>query len=248
MTEPRVTPRARGGLHANRDAKGPSPLGSATFVVLRACDPLLQYAILAPNSALGGRLVRFFGGTPLPLEAPAVALGLSPWRLTLWGMSLLGSLKGIFYLTYVSETKMPVSTAFFVGLFKAFSTTVNSVMFCAAATSAATTYAPHSVTGWHPLLSLAWAIYAVGIGVETYSELQRRAFKKDIRNRGKVYTGGLFRVARHINYGGYTVWKAAVGLAAAGWCWGALTLVWLLAEFRRRGIPGLDEYCQRRVS
>jgi steroid 5-alpha reductase family enzyme len=134
-------------------------------------------------------------------------------------------------------------------VFKAFSTTVNSLMFCAAATSATTSYVPDKSTGWHPLLSAACAIFTLGITVETVSELQRRSFKKDPsgRGQGKVYTGGLFRFARHINYGGYTVWKAAAGLAASGWGWGGLTLLWLLVEFRRRGIPALDAYCEKRV-
>ncbi|OGE58256.1 hypothetical protein PENARI_c001G05510 [Penicillium arizonense] len=245
-------PRGRGGrgaLHGDRNDKGPSPLGTAIFIALRVLDPVLQYGILLPGTAsLAAPILGLFGGTPLPLEAAPLVLGLSPWRLTLLGMSILGSLKGIFYLIYVSETKMPIATALLVGVFKAFSTTVNSLMFCAAATSATTSYVPDKSTGWHPLLSAACAIFTLGITVETVSELQRRSFKKDPsgRGQGKVYTGGLFRIARHINYGGYTVWKAAAGLAASGWGWGGLTLLWLLAEFRRRGIPALDAYCEKR--
>lgn len=245
------TPRGRGGaLHGDRSDKGSSPLGTAIFAALRILDPVLQYGILSPGpTSLAAPILGLFGGTPLPLESAPMALGLSPWRLTLLGMSLLGSLKGIFYLFYVSETKMPVKTALLVGIFKAFSTTVNSLMFCAAATSATSSYKPDAVTGWHPILSIACAVFTVGITVETVSELQRRSFKKDPSGRGvgKVYTGGLFRVARHINYGGYTIWKAAAGLAASGWGWGGLTLLWLLAEFRRRGIPALDAYCEKRV-
>ncbi|CAI7642130.1 unnamed protein product [Penicillium bialowiezense] len=239
----------KGALHGDRNDKGPSPLGTSIFVALRILDPILQYGILLPGTAsLATPVLGLFGGTPLPLEAAPVALGLSPWRLTLLGMSLLGSLKGIFYLTYVSEARMPIATALLVGVFKAFSTTVNSLMFCAAATSATKSYVPDQSTGWHPILSAACAIFTLGITVETVSELQRRSFKKDPsgRGKGKVYTGGLFRIARHINYGGYTVWKAAAGLAASGWGWGGLTLLWLLAEFRRRGIPALDVYCQKR--
>ncbi|KAF3403691.1 hypothetical protein F1880_009567 [Penicillium rolfsii] len=244
------TPRGRAGaLHGDRSDKGSSPLGTAIFAALRILDPVLQYGILSPGpSSLAAPILGLFGGTPLPLESAPVALGLSPWRLTLLGMSLLGSLKGIFYLFFVSETKMPVKTALLVGIFKAFSTTVNSLMFCAAATSATSSYKPDAVTGWHPILSIACAIFTVGITVETVSELQRRSFKKDPSGRGvgKVYTGGLFQFARHINYGGYTIWKAATGLAASGWGWGGLTLLWLLAEFRRRGIPALDTYCEKR--
>ena len=41
------------------------------------------------------------------------------------------------------------------------------------------------------------ALFLAGAAVETVSELQRKAFKEDPANRGKVFTGGLFSLARY---------------------------------------------------
>ena len=46
-----------------------------------------------------------------------------------------------------------------------------------------------------------------GILLELVSELQRKRFKDDPANKGKPYAGGLFSLARSINYGGYTLWR-----------------------------------------
>ncbi|EEB94925.1 hypothetical protein MPER_06187, partial [Moniliophthora perniciosa FA553] len=43
---------------------------------------------------------------------------------------------------------------------------------------------------------------------------QRKRFKDDVRNVGKPYTGGLFGLARHINYGGYMLWRTGFAIAA----------------------------------
>jgi steroid 5-alpha reductase family enzyme len=46
------------------------------------------------------------------------------------------------------------------------------------------------------------ALYVLGSGLNTGSEWQRHRWKKDPANRGRLFTGGLFRFARHINYFG----------------------------------------------
>ena len=243
-----------------RGRKQPSPLGTSLFVALRLLDPVLQYEILAWG--WGHDLIRRMGGQPavIHLEGPIVALGLPCWRFTLFLMALAGSIKGIYYLLFITEGAMPVRTAIFVGIFKAVTTTINSLLFCNRATSAASSYLAASPTAaaahgegrfssWPltALLTLSCAIYSLGMFVETLSEIQRKRFKLDPRNTGKPYTGGLFSLARHINYGGFTIWKSAYGLASSGWWWGAMTALWLTAEFRRRGIPGLDAYCESKV-
>ncbi len=142
---------------------------------------------------------------------------------------------------------MPVKTAILVGIFKAISNIINSVLFCCVGTSAAKAYAG-DLNVVPPIMILGTAAYVVGMTVETLSEVQRKRFKSDEKNKGKVFTGGLFSLARHANYGGYTIWKSGYGLVSAGWFWGGLTLVWLSLEFARRGIPALDVYCSKRVS
>jgi steroid 5-alpha reductase family enzyme len=78
--------------------------------------------------------------------------------------------------------------------------------------------------------------------------VQRTAFKKRAENKGKVYTGGLFGVSRHVNYFGYTLWRTGYALASGSAVLGGLTAAWLTFDFVGRGIPVLDEYCSQRVS
>jgi hypothetical protein len=233
---------------ASRSDKSSTPLGTAAFVGLRLLDPVLQYGLLAWG--WGNPLITRLGGSPLPFEGAPVALGLPYWRLSLLAMAGAGSLKTIYYLLRVSEAAMPLKAALFVGFFKAFSTTVNTLMFCAATTSAAKHYVGNGEVfpaQLPPTLVVGWLVFVLGMAVETTAELQRKKFKADPSNKGMPFTGGLFSLARHINYGGYAVWKTGAGLAAAGWIWGGFTLFWLIMEFRRRVIPGLDEYCSERV-
>jgi steroid 5-alpha reductase family enzyme len=92
------------------------------------------------------------------------------------------------------------------------------------------------------------ALFGLGIFLEFGSEIQRTAFKKDSANAGRVYTGGLFSLSRHINYFGYTVWRTGFALASGSWILAALSASWFTFDFVARGIPMLDEYCSKRVS
>ncbi|CAJ2509008.1 Uu.00g140340.m01.CDS01 [Anthostomella pinea] len=241
---------ARTETLVSRNEKGSTPLGSATFIALRLLDPFLQYGLLIHG--WGDPLIRLLGGRPLPLEGPVLVLGLPYWRLSIFAMAVAGCAKTIFYLVYVSRMAMPVRAAVFVGFFKLFSTTVNTLLFCTTATSAASAFLsarsvePDTIPLPPVLLVASWAVFVVGMAIENVAELQRKAFKDDPRNKGKPFTGGLFSAARHINYGGYAIWKSAAAMAACGYWWGGLTLAWLIAEFRRRVIPEIDAYCTER--
>ena len=46
------------------------------------------------------------------------------------------------------------------------------------------------------------ALYLVGSWINTYSEQTRHTWKKRTINKGKLYTGGLFKYSMHINYFG----------------------------------------------
>lgn len=92
------------------------------------------------------------------------------------------------------------------------------------------------------------AAYVAGMGIETVSENQRAAFKKDPKNAGKPITSGLWSVARHINYTGYSLWRAGFTCAAAGFPACIFVLGMLLADFNYRAIPVLDNYCSDKVS
>jgi len=97
-----------------------------------------------------------------------------------------------------------------------------------------------------PRIALGVALFVIGITVETVSEVQRRNFKRQSKNKGKVFKGGLFNLARHINYAGYTVWRTGFALTGGGWIWGATIFGFFAGDFSRRAIPALDSYCYER--
>jgi protein-S-isoprenylcysteine O-methyltransferase Ste14 len=240
-----------GKTHKNklilRGIKQSSPLGTGLFLGLRTLDPLLQYGILAKGIA--SRAIHKLGGKTLPQGPPVMTgtfldgLALSPYRLILLGMAAGSALKQNYWLVAICQEQFPPLSAIEVSVFNAVFNSVNSLLFTCSLTSASTNGEHFPQT---PLLVGA-TLYAVGIFTETFSEWQRLQFKKKSANKGKVYTGGLFSLARHINYAGYTMWRAGYALAAGGWTWGAIVGAFFSYNFISDGIPELNRYCQERV-
>lgn len=231
-----------------RGWKQPSPLGTGLFVGLRALDPFLQYGILARG--VGAGLLEKAGVRTLP-QGPTSYTGtlldkleMSPYRLILLAMAAGSALKQNFWLLGISEEAFLPSSAVEVSFFNTFTNSINSLLFICSATSASTNGEHFPQT---PLL-VGSALYTVGIITETYSEWQRKVFKSKPANKGKVYQGGLFGLARHINYGGYTLWRTGYAIAAGGWTWGALVAGFFTLNFLKNSIPELDLYCSERVS
>lgn len=232
----------------DRGKKGPNYPGLATFVGLRAVEPLLQYQIL--RNDLGQPLLQKLGATTLPRGPPLVTntpldiIGLSPYRTILLGMSVGAMLKQNFHRTFIMQEDMGPGPAALVGVFNAVFNSINSLLFVCSQTSA-------SVNGEHfpqtPLIVGA-SLYAVGLTTELVSEIQRAAFKRDPKNKGKIYDGGLFGLSRHINYFGYTLWRGGYALAAGGWIWGATVAAFFAYDFTQRAIPVLQDYLEGRVS
>ena len=71
--------------------------------------------------------------------------------------------------------------------------------------------------------------------------MQRKRFKDKKHNEGKLHTTGLFSIAQHVNYTGYILWRSALGLAT-----GSVICFFIslhnLVDFKRRGVPMLQEY------
>lgn len=231
-----------------RGIKQSSPLGTGLFIGLRSLDPVLQYGLLAKGIA--APVIHKLGGKTLAQGPPVVTntfldrLALSPYRLILLGMAAGSAIKQNYWLIGICQEEFPPLSAIEVSVFNTVFNSVNSLLFTCSMTSA-------SVNGEHfpqtPLL-VGSALYLVGIFTETFSEWQRLQFKKKPENKGKVYTGGLFRFARHINYAGYTLWRAGYALAAGGWTWGAIVGAFFSYNFISDGIPELNRYCHERVS
>lgn len=242
-----------------RGVKRPSPVGTATFIGLRALDPVLQYQILAHG--LGASYLAKLGLSTIPLSAAVVTrtgiklidqLGLPLERLLLLGMAFGSAAKQIFWITYSSEEEFPVTSSVLVSAYQTFCNSVNSLLFLTAATCAARWTKPFTVPmpGTHSRLSLPVALgvylYIVGVALEAGSEIQRKKFKDDPAHQGKLCREGLWSWARHINYGGYTLWRTGYALASGGWVAGGVVALLEASAFRRGGIVNLDYYMSRK--
>jgi len=97
-----------------------------------------------------------------------------------------------------------------------------------------------------------WGMVVIGSGcfiigsvVNTTAELLRKPFKANPKNRGRLYTGGLFHYAIHINYFGDVLWVLGLALMTSNW-WALLIPLGLLAMFVLTYIPQADAYLAKR--
>lgn len=247
-------PPAQGDL-IQRGDKRRNVLGTTTFVGARALDPFFQYAIL--GRGLADKLVSTLGSSTLNQGSTSNTgyavldnLQLSPYRLIILSMAVGSSAKHIIWKLLIGEENMGPVPAIEVGIFNTIFNTVNSLLFISTATSLVHGRGEGlNRAGQSGLpLKLGTGMFAVGITVELLAELQRMVFKREPANRGKPYTGGLFGAARHINYTGYTVWRAGYALAAGGWVWGAITGAFFAYDFSQRAVPAIDTYCKQRYA
>ncbi|KAF2685397.1 hypothetical protein K458DRAFT_365768 [Lentithecium fluviatile CBS 122367] len=223
-----------------------TPVGKAAFFLLRAVEPYLQYSILAHGVGTG--LLHSVGLRTLPPGLPAQTgfsaidgLGLSPYRLVLLGMAVGSSVKQNIWVTALSGEPMTVRDAIIIGVFNSVFNSVSSYAFILRATSASL-----ESTFPQPALIVGSALYVTGILTELIAEIQRKRFKADPKNKGKPYTGGLWSFARHINYGGYTLWRAGYALTGGGWIMGAIVGAFFFSDFATRAVPVLSDYCEKR--
>ncbi|KAL8740400.1 MAG: hypothetical protein Q9190_006900, partial [Brigantiaea leucoxantha] len=227
-------------------AKRPSPVGSTIFVGLRAADAALQYALLGQK--LGSELVKLLGGQPVVTSTINGPLGLTPHGAIVAVLAMGSTLKQSIWCMFLKEQEMTVGAAFVIAGLETVLNTANTLLSAWALTSAA----PASRLSHHtvfdsifasPTLIAGLSLSAVGLTTELFSEFQRKSFKKNPKNKGKPYGGGLWSLATNINYGGYTLWRAGYATAAAGPIWGGLAGVFFIYDFMTRAIPSLDQYC-----
>jgi protein-S-isoprenylcysteine O-methyltransferase Ste14 len=238
------------GKHDNiqRGVYRSSPLGTSLMVGLRTADIFLQYGILAQG--LAGPLLNTLNVSQPPNFAPAIALGLPLKPLLILAMAAGSSIKQSYWVVFVSKEEMPPANAILISVFNTVFNSANSIL---SLTTAASAFTPSFLTatddtGASALLALSSISYFVGLALEAVSEQQRKAFKDNSKNTGKLYTGGLFGLARHINYAGYIIWRSSYALASGGWIWGALVAAFFSWDFANRAVPVLDEYCASKVS
>jgi len=230
-----------------RGNKEPSPIGTATFIGLRLLDPFLQYGILAKgwgSSALhAAGLETLPAGLPTASGTPIDALGLSPYRLILLGMATATAAKHVWWVAATREEHFGPGTAAIVAAYNMAFNSANDLVFTTALMSGS--LAGGAAFPQPPLVAGA-VLFVLGLAVELVAEAQRARFKRDPANKGKPFTGGLFAYARHVNYTGYTMWRAGYSLAAGGWAWGVGTVLWQGSDFVMRAVPVLNDYCEKR--
>jgi protein-S-isoprenylcysteine O-methyltransferase Ste14 len=245
------------GIHPTRE-HGHSPMGTALFIAMRLASPFIQYGIL--HYDIGSHIVhrlhvcnpRSCPSSSVDTAAPisrivtqAPSRDLPIYRAVLLAMATGASLKHIYWVLNVSETKMKGKTATALGLTNIVFDTVNTVLFTNNMTSAMTGTSQDKLT---PPLVVGGLMYVAGIAFETMAEVQRRDFRADTRNEGKVCMNGIWSAARHINYAAYALWRTGFAIAAGGWCWGAVTAVFTLGDFAGRAIPNLEAHLEEKVS
>jgi len=89
--------------------------------------------------------------------------------------------------------------------------------------------------------ALGVVLYAVGSWLNTGSELQRKWWKERPENAGRLFTGGLFRYAVHINYFGDELLFTGYALIT-GRGWTLLIPLLMLVGFFFFSIPELDRH------
>lgn len=238
-----------GALHDRVDRTKRFDLpGTTIFIGLRIADVFLQYSLLRRGWA--SRLIEFCGGTPVGAGQLLATTGsqLQPYFAVISLMSLGSSLKQILTTIFVTETAFTPKIATIVAVFNTVINGLNTIFSVWSATSQVPEQGGLLAISQSPVILAGTAFYLIGIFMEMVSELQRTQFKKDPANKGKPFDGGLFALARHVNYGGYTIWRAAFSFTAGGWPWSLFMFSYFSYDFAARGIPVLDQYLQGRVS
>lgn len=85
----------------------------------------------------------------------------------------------------------------------------------------------------------AVVLFLGGGTINTLSEVLRHRWRRQPQNSGKLYTGGLFRYSRHVNYFGDVLWVTAWAILSANW-WSAIIPVAIFCFFAFYNAPLLD--------
>ncbi|MEJ9111319.1 DUF1295 domain-containing protein [Bacillus paramobilis] len=94
-------------------------------------------------------------------------------------------------------------------------------------------------------LFIGWILFLGGSILNTVSELLRKPFKDNPVNQGKLYTGGLFKYAIHINYFGDCIWVLGLALISSN-IFSLFIPLGLFLVFVFDYIPKSDDYLQNK--
>jgi protein-S-isoprenylcysteine O-methyltransferase Ste14 len=85
------------------------------------------------------------------------------------------------------------------------------------------------------------ALFLVGSYLNTTSEWQRTRWRRDPENAGKLFTGGLYRLAMHVNYFGDIVLFTGYAMITHR-PWAGIVPVLMFANFALFFVPKLDQH------
>ena len=88
-------------------------------------------------------------------------------------------------------------------------------------------------------------LFMLGSFLNTFSEYQRKRFKSDPANQGKLYTGGLFACSMHPNYFGDLIWVSGYACVTHN-PFSALIPAFLFCFFYFYNAPKLDAHLRER--
>jgi len=91
------------------------------------------------------------------------------------------------------------------------------------------------------LAAIGGVAFITGSWVNTYAEYTRHVWKQRPKNRGRLYTEGLFRYSRHPNYFGDLLSFSGLCLISGVWATAIIPLL-MLAGFVFVNIPVLDAH------
>jgi steroid 5-alpha reductase family enzyme len=157
-------------------------------------------------------------------------------------MAADSSIKQIFWVLYMAKEQLEPKTAIAVGTYNGLVNTAMSLALITAASTAVLAKPLIRIPGTaHPVslpIAVGTVLYAAGLLGETVAEFQRKRFKDDPANKGKVCTTGLWAWVRHPNHGAYTIWRVGYALAAGSWAAAALVAAWHARVFTGQKHPG----------
>ncbi|KAI9710287.1 MAG: hypothetical protein M1820_002781 [Bogoriella megaspora] len=225
-------------------AKGTSPGGTLSFLTLRTLDIGLQYYLL--RHGLASKLITNLGGTSLPTSGTTFT-GLSPFYNTLVVLAAGSTAKQLYWLLGIRDNVFPTGFATIIAVYNTLLNSANTVLSVWDRTSSA----PRTVQDasikdllLSPTIAVGLALWSGGLLIEGYAEYQRKKFKEDSENKGKVCDVGLWNWARNINYGGYTLFRAGYCMVAGGFGLATGVALFLGSDFYFRACPLMDHYLE----
>lgn len=91
----------------------------------------------------------------------------------------------------------------------------------------------------------AMVLFLTGCILNTGGEMLRKIWKEQPENKGRIYTGGFFQYARHINYFGDLLWVSGYAIITRN-NYSVLIVIFLFSFFAFYNAPKLDQYLEKK--